>query len=46
VIFPEIRYDSVEKVRGMEVTIVTSAETDEGGRQLLKILGMPFRQEG
>ncbi len=45
-IFPEIRYDSIDKLRGMEVTIVTSAQSDEEGRQLLTMLGMPFRQEG
>lgn len=45
-IFPEISYDDVDKVRGMEVTIVTSAEDDEAGRQLLDMLGMPFRKEG
>lgn len=45
-IFPEIVYDKIDKVRGMEVTIVTSAQTDEEGRQLLAMLGMPFRQEG
>ncbi len=43
-IFPEINYDKVDKVRGMEVTIVTTAETDEEGRQLLRLLGMPFRE--
>lgn len=43
-IFPEINYDNVDKVRGMEVTIVTTAETDEEGRQLLRLLGMPFRE--
>lgn len=43
-IFPEINYDNVDKVRGMEVTIVTTAETDEEGRRLLSLLGMPFRQ--
>ena len=43
-IFPEIDYDSIDKVRGMEVTIVTSAQTDEEGRRLLALLGMPFRQ--
>ena len=43
-IFPEIDYDSIDKVRGMEVTIVTSAETDEEGRRLLGLLGMPFRE--
>ena len=43
-IFPEIQYDKIDKVRGMEITIVTSAETDEEGRRLLKLLGMPFRE--
>ena len=42
--FPEIDFDKVDKVRGMEITIVTSAETDEEGRRLLKLLGMPFRE--
>ncbi|MGF1505438.1 MAG: 50S ribosomal protein L5 [Anaerolineae bacterium] len=41
-IFPEIIYDQVDKVRGMEITIVTTAETDEEGRELLRLLGMPF----
>jgi large subunit ribosomal protein L5 len=44
-IFPEVDYDSIDKVRGMEVTIVTTAQTDEEGRRLLGMLGMPFRQE-
>lgn len=43
-VFPEISYDDIDKVRGMEVTIVTSAETDEEGRRLLSLLGMPFKQ--
>lgn len=43
-VFPEIDYDKVDKVRGMEITIVTSARTDEEGRRLLGMLGMPFRQ--
>lgn len=43
-IFPEIDYDSIDKIRGLEVSIVTSAETDEEGRSLLALLGMPFRQ--
>lgn len=42
-IFPEIDYDDVQKVRGMDVTIVTSARTDEEARELLRLLGMPFR---
>jgi len=44
-IFPEISYDKIDKVRGMEVTIVTTAQTDEEGRRLLTLLGMPFRQD-
>ncbi len=43
-IFPEINYDTIDKIRGMEVTIVTTAQTDEEGRQLLDKLGMPFWQ--
>ncbi|MGI6360596.1 MAG: 50S ribosomal protein L5 [Acholeplasmatales bacterium] len=43
-IFPEIRYDDVKKVRGMDIVIVTTAKTDEEGRELLKELGMPFRR--
>ena len=42
-IFPEIQYDQIDKVRGMEITIVTSAQSDEEGRRLLKLLGMPFQ---
>ncbi len=42
-IFPEIDYDSIDKVRGMEVSIVTTARTDDEGRRLLQLLGMPFR---
>ena len=41
-IFPEIDYDKVEKVRGMDIIIVTTAKTDEEARELLKLLGMPF----
>jgi large subunit ribosomal protein L5 len=43
-VFPEIDYDKIEKVRGMDITVVTSAETDEQGRALLTALGFPFRQ--
>lgn len=43
IIFPEIVFDSIDKIRGMEITIVTSAETDEEGRRLLQLLGMPFQ---
>lgn len=42
-IFPEIDYDSIDQIRGLDVTIVTTANTDEEGRALLKELGMPFR---
>jgi large subunit ribosomal protein L5 len=45
-VFPEIEYDKIDKIRGMEVSIVTTARTDEEGRQLLQMLGMPFRKEG
>jgi large subunit ribosomal protein L5 len=45
-IFPEIDYDSIDNVRGLNVTITTTAETDEEGRALLRHLGMPFRAEG
>ena len=41
-IWPEIDYDSIDRVRGMEVTIVTTAKTDEEARELLRLLGMPF----
>jgi large subunit ribosomal protein L5 len=42
-IFPEIHYDKIEKVKGMNIVIVTTAKTDEEGKELLKLLGMPFR---
>jgi len=42
-VFPEISFEKIDKVRGMEITIVTTAKTDEEGRRLLKLLGMPFR---
>src|SRR5512136_615054 len=42
-IFPEINYDKVEKIKGMNITIVTSARNDEEGKALLKLMGMPFR---
>jgi len=42
--FPEIDYDTVDKIRGMGITIVTSAETDDEGRELLRLLGMPFKR--
>ena len=43
-IFPEIEYDKVDKTRGMEISIVTTAKSDEEGRRLLKLLGMPFQE--
>lgn len=42
-IFPEISYDAIESVRGLDVAVVTTAETDEEARELLRLLGMPFR---
>lgn len=42
-IFPEVEYDSVDQIRGMDISIITTAQTDEEGRALLKELGMPFR---
>ena len=42
--FPEIDYDKVDKVRGMDIIIVTTAETDEEAFELLKLVGMPFRK--
>jgi large subunit ribosomal protein L5 len=44
IIFPEINYDQIEKTRGMNITIVTTANTDEEARELLALLGMPFRK--
>jgi large subunit ribosomal protein L5 len=42
-IFPEIHYDKIDKVKGMNIVVVTTAKTDEEGKELLKLLGMPFR---
>jgi large subunit ribosomal protein L5 len=44
VIFPEIEYDKIDKVRGMDITVVTTAKTDEEARDLLRLVGMPFRE--
>jgi large subunit ribosomal protein L5 len=44
IVFPEINYDKIEKVRGMNITICTTAENDNDGRALLEALGMPFRK--
>ena len=45
-VFTEIQYDKIDKVRGLEISIVTNARSDEEGRELLRMLGMPFWQEG
>jgi large subunit ribosomal protein L5 len=45
-IFPEINYDQVDKARGLEVSIITTARTDQEARRLLELLGMPFQREG
>jgi len=45
-VFPEIDYDSIDKVRGMEICFTTTARTDEEGRRLLELLGVPFRRRG
>ncbi len=44
IIFPEIDYDKIDKIKGLNITVVTSAKTDEEGRFLLKLMGMPFRK--
>ncbi len=44
-VWPEIDYDSIDKIRGMEIIIVTSAKTDEEARELLRLLGMPFARQ-
>ncbi len=43
IIFPEINYDKIDKVKGLNISIVTTAKTDEEGKELLRLLGMPFR---
>jgi large subunit ribosomal protein L5 len=45
-VFPEIEYDKIDKLRGLEISIVTSARNDDESRQLLQMLGMPFKKEG
>lgn len=45
IIFPEIDYDKIDKVRGLEVSVITTAKTDEEGRHLLELLGMPFTKD-
>ena len=44
IIFPEIDYDKIDKIKGMNISIVTSARNDEEGRELLALMGMPFRK--
>lgn len=44
IIFPEIDYDKIDKIKGLNITIVTSANTDEEGRSLLRLMGMPFKK--
>jgi len=44
IIFPEINYDKIDKIRGLGISIVTSAETNDEGRELLTLIGMPFRK--
>lgn len=44
IIFPEINYDKIDKIKGMNIVIVTTAQTDEEGRELLRLMGMPFRR--
>jgi large subunit ribosomal protein L5 len=46
IVFPEIEYDKIDKTRGLEITIITTAKTDEEGKRLLELLGMPFAKEG
>ena len=43
IIFPEIDYDKIDKIKGLNITIVTTAKTDEEGKALLRMMGMPFR---
>jgi large subunit ribosomal protein L5 len=45
-VFPEIDYDKIDKLRGLEITVVTTAQNDEQGRRLLQLLGMPFSKKG
>jgi large subunit ribosomal protein L5 len=46
IFFPEIDYDKIDKVRGLEISVITTAENDEEGRHLLELLGMPFAKDG
>lgn len=44
ILFPEIQYEKIDKIRGMEISVVTTAQTDEEGRELLRLMGMPFAE--
>ena len=44
-VWPEINYDTIDRIRGMEITIVTTAKTDEEARRLLELFGMPFQRQ-
>jgi large subunit ribosomal protein L5 len=46
ILFPEIEYDKIDKIRGMEIVIVTTARNDEDGKRLLELMGMPFAKDG
>ena len=46
IFFPEVDYDKIDKIRGLEISIATTAKTDEEGRHLLELLGMPFAKDG
>jgi len=43
IIFPEVDYDKIDTIKGMNITVVTTAKTDKEGKELLKLMGMPFR---
>jgi len=45
ILFPEIEYDNIDQIRGMDIAIITTAKTDEEGRALLRAMGMPFREQ-
>ena len=45
-VFPEIEYDKIDKLRGLEISIVTTARSDDQSRKMLQMLGMPFRKDG
>ena len=45
IVFPEIEYDQIKRINGMNITFVTTADTDDEARELLRLLGVPFRQQ-